>query len=111
MTKRSGSSPAARSVGILRLAQHKPDRNARETKNVAQTVDQIARVGLGQILSVRAKDHKGGRPGVRLRHVTNLDAAPAWGRRRMALDHFLKPAVERGCGDAPVPERIGGDGR
>ncbi len=29
----------------------------------------------------------------------------------MALDHFLKPAVERGCGDAPVPERIGGDGR
>src|SRR5215207_11645041 len=94
------------SVGIFRLTQNDSERGAAKAESFTQAVYQIANIGLRQFPGVRAEDDESRRPGIRLRHVAQLDAAAAGCGRRMALDHLRKPAVERGGRDAPVPDVI-----
>ncbi len=80
---------------------------AGEAEIVAQAVDDVAAVGVGQLFRPRAEGDEGRRARLQLGQVAQLDAAACDRRRRMALDRVGEPAVEPGSGDALVPRGVG----
>src|SRR5215468_50344 len=91
---------------VVSATQLDADRYAGKIESLAQTVAEIAQVGLRQSLGARAEGDESGRPRRGLRHEADFRAAPVGGRRRMSLEGFAKPAVEVAGGHAPVPDLI-----
>src|SRR6266850_5421739 len=50
---------SARVVGVLALAQHHPDRGAGQVKGLAQRVDEIAPIGIGEVCGFRGEEREG----------------------------------------------------
>src|SRR6266404_1823134 len=85
---------SARIVGVLALAQHHPDRGAGEVEFLAQRVDEIAPIGIGEVCGLRGEQREARRAGVDLGHVSQAQPAAADERRRVALLRGGEPAVE-----------------
>src|SRR5690606_184454 len=91
-------------VGVFRLAKSNADGNAGQIEGFAQSVYQIAYIGLRQGAGARAEEHEARRARLRLSHITQLDASAGDRRRRILLGRRLQEAIEPGCRNAPVPD-------
>src|SRR5580704_4824886 len=76
------SPPPLWRVGVVAPRAHRhTDRHADEAEGLAQAVDEVALVALGNLVDRIAEQHEERRARLGLRHVTDLDPAPGDGRR------------------------------
>jgi|HubBroStandDraft_1064217.scaffolds.fasta_scaffold105446_2 hypothetical protein len=86
--------PLPRRVRVLTAGAHREaDRHADEAEGLAQAVDEIALVALGDALDRIAEQDEERRARLGLRDIADLDPPPGGGRRRRRVDDRREPAV------------------
>src|SRR6185312_11470181 len=88
---------------ILLLAQRQADRRTGQVERLAQTVNEIALVGVRHRVGAGAEQDEARRPALGLGDVVELETAAGDGRRRVRRGCVLEPTIERGGGNALVP--------
>jgi len=81
-------------IGIVLFAQENPDRRARHVKTIAQVIDNIALIGLRDVLWEAAFYDKTGRARLGLGHIAQPNAPPTGCRWRVVGYHIFQPIIQ-----------------
>src|SRR5918992_2396638 len=103
---RSAGAPLPFGKRILFFTQRESDRRTRQVESITQSVDEVAPVSIRQGICAGAEQNEGRRPSLWLSDVIKLQPTPGYCWRRMLRQSVAEPAIERGGGDAFVPDRV-----
>src|ERR1700710_557423 len=90
----AASAFSAVSERVARRPSLQAHRHRAEAQFPADAVDQIAQIGVRELVDAGAEQDEARRPRVDLGDVSELDPFAARRRRRVLLDRVLEPAVE-----------------